>query len=592
MDYYGCMVLLNSFRTAALTVVVAVASQSALAQSISSESPADANESSIASNPMLDAELFYEIFLGELSTRSGDPGAGFALMLEAARRSGDGQLYRRAADIALQSRSGEYALAAARAWKEALPQAREANRYVLQILIALNRIDETGSLLRQDLAQSPSRAKATTLAALPQMYGRVSDKALAAKVVEQALVDELGNPATGPVALVSLGRLRLAAGDKSGALEAARKAQTLDNASEDAARLALILMEAGAADAEPLVTAALAKQPIPELRMDYARVLVGLQRYPEAQLQLETVTRDSPDLLDAWLVLATLQSQESRWADAQVSLQRFIERASSSGNVVARQKGLTQAYLLHSQIAEKQQDYDAAEAWLDRIVKMDDGVEVQMRRASLLARQGKLAQARALLRNLPGSSADAQRMKLLAEVQLLRQQGLYQEAFTVQSELTALAPDDAELVYDQAMLAEKAGKLDTMERLLRQVIAQHPQYHHAYNALGYSFADRGVHLNEARQLIMKALSFAPGDPFILDSLGWLEFRAGNKADARRHLESAYKVRPDAEIAAHLGEVLLSMGDKEGASRTWKEAQRANPENDALKETLKRLGVAP
>lgn len=592
MDYYGCMVLLNSFRTAALTVVVAVASQSALAQSISSESPADANESSIASNPMLDAELFYEIFLGELSTRSGDPGAGFALMLEAARRSGDGQLYRRAADIALQSRSGEYALAAARAWKEALPQAREANRYVLQILIALNRIDETGSLLRQDLAQSPSRAKATTLAALPQMYGRVSDKALAAKVVEQALVDELGNPATGPVAWVSLGRLRLAAGDKSGALEAARKAQTLDNASEDAARLALILMEAGAADAEPLVTAALAKQPIPELRMDYARVLVGLQRYPEAQLQLETVTRDSPDLLDAWLVLATLQSQESRWADAQVSLQRFIERASSSGNVVARQKGLTQAYLLHSQIAEKQQDYDAAEAWLDRIVKMDDGVEVQMRRASLLARQGKLAQARALLRNLPGSSADAQRMKLLAEVQLLRQQGLYQEAFTVQSELTALAPDDAELVYDQAMLAEKAGKLDTMERLLRQVIAQHPQYHHAYNALGYSFADRGVHLNEARQLIMKALSFAPGDPFILDSLGWLEFRAGNKADARRHLESAYKVRPDAEIAAHLGEVLLSMGDKEGASRTWKEAQRANPENDALKETLKRLGVAP
>ena len=592
MDYYGCMVLLNSFRTAALTVVVAVASQSALAQSISSESPADANESSIASNPMLDAELFYEIFLGELSTRSGDPGAGFALMLEAARRSGDGQLYRRAADIALQSRSGEYALAAARAWKEALPQAREANRYVLQILIALNKIDETGSLLRQDLAQSPSRAKATTLAALPQMYGRVSDKALAAKVVEQALVDELGNPATGPVAWVSLGRLRLAAGDKSGALEAARKAQTLDNASEDAARLALILMEAGAADAEPLVTAALAKQPIPELRMDYARVLIGLQRYPEAQLQLETVTRDSPDLLDAWLVLATLQSQESRWADAQVSLQRFIERASSSGNVVARQKGLTQAYLLHSQIAEKQQDYDAAEAWLDRIVKMDDGVEVQMRRASLLARQGKLAQARALLRNLPGSSADAQRMKLLAEVQLLRQQGLYQEAFTVQSELTALAPDDAELVYDQAMLAEKAGKLDTMERLLRQVIAQHPQYHHAYNALGYSFADRGVHLNEARQLIMKALSFAPGDPFILDSLGWLEFRAGNKADARRHLESAYKVRPDAEIAAHLGEVLLSMGDKEGASRTWKEAQRANPENDALKETLKRLGVAP
>ncbi len=592
MDYYDPMVLLNSFRTAALTAVIVVAAQSAWAQPVSGETPVNADESSPASNPLLDAELFYEIFLGELSTRSGDPGAGYALMLEAARRSSDGQLYRRAADIALQSRSGEYALAAAKAWKEALPQAREANRYVLQILIALNRIEETSSLLRQDLAQTPARAKVTTLVALPQMYGRASDKALAVRVVEQALVDELANPATGPMAWVSLGRLRLAAGDKSGALEAARRAQTLDNGSEDAARLGLMLMEEGAAEAEPLVTTALAKQPIPELRMDYARVLIGLQRSADAQRQLETITRDKPDLAEAWLVLATLQIQDNRVADAQASLQRFIERTSSFNNAAVQQKGMTQAYLLYAQIAEKQQDYGAAEAWLDRIVDTDEAVAVQIRRASLFARQGKLAQARMLLRNLPGSSADAQRMKLSAEVQLLRQQSLYQEAYTVQAELVGLAPDDAELVYDQAMIAEKAGKLDTMERLLRQVIARHPQYHHAYNALGYSFADRGVHLNEARQLIMKALSFAPGDPFILDSLGWLEFRAGNKADARRHLEAAYKVRPDAEIAAHLGEVLLSMGDKDGASRTWKEAQRTHPDSDTLKETLKRLGVVP
>lgn len=590
MDYYGPMVLFHSFRTAAFAAAVAVAAQSAWAQQPRSDNRATTGGPPATSNPALDAELFYEIFLGEVSARTGDPGAGYAFMLEAARRSADGQLYQRAADIALQARSGEYALAAARAWKEALPQSREANRYVLQILVALNRIGETPDLLRQELAQSPPRAKAASLSALPQMYGRASDKALAAKVVEQALVDELTNPATGPAAWVALGRLRLAAGDKGGALNAARKAQDLDNASEDAARLALELLDDSVPEAEPIVIQALAKQPVPDLRMAYARVLLGLQRYPDASRQLEAVTKEKPDLAEAWLVVATLQFQDNRLPAAEGSLQRFIDLASASSDAEVRQKSLTQAYLLYAQIAEKKKDFAAAEAWLARIDNAEEVFGAQMRRASLLARQGKLAQARALLRNLPGSSAENQRMKLAAEVQLLREQRLYKEAYQVQVEMVALAPDDAELVYDQAMLAEKMGNPDTMEQLLRQVIARQPQYHHAYNALGYSLADRGLRLAEAKQLILKALEFAPNDPFIMDSLGWVEFRLGNKADAKRLLETAYKARPDVEIAAHLGEVLWSLGDKEGATRVWKEGQRISPDNDTLKETLKRLGA--
>lgn len=590
MDYYGPMVLFHSFRTAAFAAAVAVAAQSAWAQQPSSVARATTGGPAAASNPALDAELFYEIFLGEVSARTGDPGAGYAFMLEAARRSADGQLYQRAADIALQARSGEYALAAARAWKEALPQSREANRYVLQILVALNRIGETPDLLRQELAQSPPRAKAASLSALPQMYGRASDKALAARVVEQALADELTNPATGPAAWVALGRLRLAAGDKGGALNAGRKAQDLDNASEDAARLALELLDENVPEAEPIVIQALAKQPVPELRMAYARVLLGLQRYPDAGYQLAAVTREKPDLAEAWLAVATLQFQDNRLPAAETSLQRFIDLASVNTDAEVRQKSLTQAYLLYAQIAEKKKDFTAAEAWLGRIDNADEVFGAQMRRASLLARQGKLTQARALLRNLPGTSPENQRMKLSAEVQLLREQRLYKEAYQVQVEMVALAPDDAELVYDQAMLAEKMGKPDTMEQLLRQVIARQPQYHHAYNALGYSLADRGVRLAEAKQLIMKALEFAPNDPFIMDSLGWVEFRLGNKADAKRLLETAYKARPDVEIAAHLGEVLWNLGDKEGATRVWKEGQRISPDNDILKETLKRLGA--
>lgn len=590
MDYYGPMVLFQSFRIASLAAVTALAMHAAGAQSVGAEVNSAKDQPAVESNPALDAELFYEIFLGEVSARTGDPGAGYAFMLEAARRSADGQLYQRAADIALQARSGDYALAAAKAWKEALPESREANRYVLQILVALNRIGETPDLLRQELAQSSPRAKTSTLTALPQMYGRASDKALAAKVVEAALVDELAHPATGPLAWVSLGRIRLAAGSKAGALEAARKAQALDRANEGAVRLALELLEENTPEAESLVTESLAERPIPELRMAYARVLLGLQRYTDAARQLELATQEKPDLVEPWLVLATLQLQDNRLQAAEAALQRFVKLVESAPDAELRQKGLTQAYLLHAQIAEKKQDFAAAEAWLARIDNAEEVFTAQTRRASLLARQGKVDQARALLRSLPGTTLDDRRTKLLAEVQLLREMRLYQDAYALQGELVALAPDDTELVYDRAMLAEKAGQPDTMERLLREVIAKKPEHYHAYNALGYSLADRGVRLAEAKQLILKALEFAPNDPFIGDSLGWVEFRMGNLAEARRLLESAYKARADVEIAAHLGEVLWTLGDKEAAMRIWKEGQRTSPDNETLKETLKRLGA--
>ncbi len=140
--------------------------------------------------------------------------------------------------------------------------------------------------------------------------------------------------------------------------------------------------------------------------------------------------------------------------------------------------------------------------------------------------------------------------------------------------------------------AALSGDFTEMERLLRQIMAAKPDYHHAYNALGYSFAERNLRLPEARQLIQKALEYAPGDPYISDSLGWVEFRLGNKAEAVRILETAYKAKPDAEIAAHLGEVLWSMGQRDRAQSIWREGLLLNNENDTLQETLKRLKVKP
>ena len=166
------------------------------------------------------------------------------------------------------------------------------------------------------------------------------------------------------------------------------------------------------------------------------------------------------------------------------------------------------------------------------------------------------------------------------------------QAYTLQAAMQKEAPDDVELAYDTAMLAERAGKYDAMEKLLRDIIARKPDFQHAYNALGYSFAERGIRLDEAETLIQKALDMEPGDPFITDSLGWVKFRRGDLAGAQALLEKAYATRQDAEIAAHLGEVLWVQGKRDRAQQIWRQALQADPDNSALKDTMKRLGVAP
>lgn len=539
----------------------------------------------------LDADLFYQLLLGELNARGTEPATGYALILDAARKTGDPALYQRAVELAFQSRSGEAALQAARAWKQAHPQSREANRYVLQILLALNRIQDTVEPLKTEIALADAKDRPAVLAAIPRTYGRAGDKKAAAAVVEQALADHLASPATGAAAWSAIGRLRLAAGDSAGALEAGRRGQALNARAEGPALLALELMEAKTPQAEPLVRKYLEDKPLPEIRMGYARVLLDAQRHSEALQQLQVITAERPQFAEAWLVQGTLLVQDNQLAPAEAALKRYVELAQSQRGE-ERSRGLAQAYLSLAQIAEKRKDYALAGAWLDKIENAQDLIAAQNRRASILARQGRLEEGRKLLRALPERNAGDARMKAMAEVNLLREHKQYKAAYDLLAEVATKDPRDTDAIYDQAMMAEKLGNLPEMERLLRQVIAAKPDYHHAYNALGYSFAERGIRLPEAKQLIQKALELAPGDPFITDSLGWVEFRLGNRAEALRVLEGAYKTRPDAEIAAHLGEVLWSLGQRDRAQAIWREGLLLSSDNETLLETLKRLKVKP
>jgi len=540
----------------------------------------------------LDGELFYQLLIGEINARAGEPAAGFALILDAARKTGNAQLYQRAADIALQSRSGDSALQAAQAWRQALPTSREANRYVLQILIALNRITETVEPLRAEVRLAPLPEQSQVIATLPRLYARAADKKLASGVLEQALADQLAAPATGAAAWTAVGRMRLAAGDLAGALAAGERAQAVEPTAEAPALLALELMTPKLPRAESLVQKYLEgnAKALPEIRMAYARNLLDTQRYAEAGAQLQVVTREKPDYPEGWLVLGSLQLQDNQLAAAQTSLLRYIELAQQGEAQEQTARGLSQAYLSLAQLAEKRKDFAGAESWLGKISNSQEMVQAQTRRASLLAKQGKLAEARQLIRQLPERKPEDARIKLMAEITLLRDQKQYKSAYDLLTQAVTQFPTEPELLYDQAMMAEKLGSLTEMERLLRQLMQLKPDYHHAYNALGYSLAERNVRLPEAKQLIQKALEYAPADPFILDSLGWVEFRMGNKAEASRILEAAYKAKPDAEIAAHYGEVMWSLGQRDKAIAVWKEGMLLNPDNETLLETLKRLRV--
>ena len=546
-------------------------------------------------NSNLDGELFYQLLVSEMSAQSGDNGSAYALMLDAARKSNSARAYERAVEIALHARNGDAALTAAQAWARAFPSSKEANRFQFQILLGLNKIAETHEPLKRELAGLSTDERAMAISLLPRYFARTTDKKLAASVVEKVLQSELGSRTTGPRAWATIGTMRLQAEDVIGAQEAARRGIALDARAEEPILLAVSIMGAKTPAAEAMVLKYLSDRPTIEVRMAYARGLITGQRYAEAYAQTMILTAEKPDYPEAWLMRGSLELQDANLIHAESSLKTYVTLSTQDAGVGSAQpmgRGLVQAFLMLSQVAEQGDRLDDAKAYLDKIESPGDSLRIQRRHAAILARQGKMDEARAVIRKVPEVHASDALDKINAEVQLLRDNREFAAAYQLLEETSSRFPDDMELVYDLAMVAEKVGKLDVMEGLLRKVIQIKPQYHHAYNALGYSLADRNIRLAEARQLIVKALETAPQDHFILDSLAWVEYRSGNFTEALRLLEMAYKARPDAEIAAHFGEVLWTTGQREQADAVWKEGKAINPKNETLLETIRRLRGNP
>ena len=538
----------------------------------------------------LDAVLFYQLLLGELYAQGGESGTGFSLLLDAARKSKDPALFQRAVDLALQARSGEGALQAARTWKQVIPGSADANRYILQILLALNKVEEAGQALKAALAGLPAEEQSAAIASVPRIFARVSDKLLAVQTVESALSQALTQPSTQASAWTTVGRMRRDVGQNQAAALAAQKAHAADTQATGPILLALSLLDKEPDLVQPLLLSYMAGPALPELRLGYARALISQQQNTAALAQLRTLNQAHPQFAPAWLFSGLLLSDMGQATQANQALQQFVSLAAASDDPELK-NGLSEAYFSLAQLAQQQGQWAQAEAWLSKIPAQTDPIKLGLRRASLLVEQGQLKQARQLLSNIPTTTPAQAQQKLLALAMFLREHKEYLAAYELLTQGLKNGPN-YELQSELAMTAEKMGKYDVMESLLREMMVAKPQDPHPLNALGFSLADRNLRLPEAKQLIEQAVALAPNDPYIRDSLGWVLFRLGDHAQALHLLESAYKAKPDAEIAAHWGEVLWVTGQTQQAAAIWREGLLLKSDNETLRDTFQRFKFKP
>ena len=539
----------------------------------------------------LNAVLFYQILLSELNTRQGSPGAGFSIMLDAARKTRDPALFQRAVDMALQARSGDAALQAAQTWKRELPQATEPNRYILQILLALNRVEEAGQALSVSIHDLPASEQNGAIASVPRIFSPLPDKKKAADVVEKALTRAMAQPATAASAWTSVGRMRRDAGQPDLAIQAALKARASDASAPGPIILGMSLMNSASPALQAMLDEAMQGQVLPELRLGYARTLIALQMFPQAVQQLTLLNTRHPEFAEGWLIHGLLLQETGQTNQAEQHLVRFVQ-LNAKNTEPEQQASQAEALMALAQMAQRQGQLERAGQWLAQMPASTDPIKLASRKADLLAQQGRLDEARLVLAQVQTTTPEQAKRKTLAQSQWMREHTQAAGAYTLVKAALDAQADDADLVSELAMVTEKLKRFDEMERLLRQLMKARPQDPQAFNALGYSLADRKIRLDEARSLIEQAVTLAPQDPYIQDSLGWVAFRQGKLAEALQVLQAAYQARPDAEIAAHLGEVMWVMGQTQEAANIWREGLLLKADNETLQETLKRLNFKP
>jgi tetratricopeptide (TPR) repeat protein len=534
----------------------------------------------------LSSELLFQLLASEVAAQRGEVASAASTYLSMARQTRDPRLAQRATELALAARMAEGALSAARLWHELSPASSRAAQTLETLLLSTGQLTEAEPLLRARLVQA--RADGQLSSAYQQIQRVLVRAANPAEAL--AMLDRLAAPdADVAAARMALAAQASAAGDAERAASEAAAALKLDPEDESIAVSTaeyLAQSPAGNDAGIALLQRFLKRQPKAlDARFALARMLAADKREDAAREQFEQALAQQPDSPAVLFSLAQLAWQTRQPKVAEQYLKRYLALPDSV------QRNDNPAWLFLGQIAEDERRTEDAISYYANVRRGEQALPALVRRAVLLSGQGRLEEARKLLHE-GAATNNRDRVQLIsAEAQLLREAGRASEALALLRNALDRLPENPDLLYDYAMMAERVDRLDIMESSLRKLIALRPDHAHAYNALGYTFADRNIRLDEAEELIGKALALRPGDPHIIDSMGWVRYRRGDLEGAIELLRKAWALSPEIDIAAHLGEVLWKAGQAEEARRLWREARKREPDNATLRETLARLNVS-
>jgi tetratricopeptide (TPR) repeat protein len=581
------------FRRVALALAAVCAAAGAFAQSPplpggvpQEERPAP------AADERLSADVFYRVLLGEVALQRGEPHVAARAYLEAARESRQPRLARRAAEIALMTRQRGMAEQAANLWLELEPAA-ERPRQILAALTA-----GTAGRAFEDGADSELRGRLERLLAdaavsgggvgeaflqLNRVFGQQSDKLAVYRLIAELAAPYPATPeAHFAIALAAYNTGLADPEIAKAALAAAERALALRPDWERGALLkAEILHKRSVADATAwletfLRTAAPESKPV---RGALAQYYVEQKRFADARALYRKLHAADPSQRELQFGSAVLSVQMKDWDAAEAELAE-LKRAGFGD------AGQVEFYL--AQVSEERGRHEEAIARYRDVPDGDRGWLAQLRIGILLGKLGRRDAALAHLRGLPAVTQEQKVQVRQAEAQLHRDANDNVAALEVLDRALAEHPDASDLLYDRAMVAEKAGRIDEAERGLRRLVELKPEDAQALNALGYTLVDRTDRIDEGFALIQKAHKLAPADPFILDSMGWALFRLGRLNEAEDYLQRAFAERPDPEIAAHLGEVLWAKGQRERARDVWQSQLKLAPDHPLLLETVRRF----
>lgn len=524
----------------------------------------------------LSESTLFGLLLGEVAAQRGEAELGAKTYLEIAKRTRDPRIARRAVEIANYARAPQVALEAARLWHEVDAQSPQALRMLTALLVGARRVEEAEPYMAKLLATDANTA-ASGLLQLARLLAQNPDKSANLRVVQRLAL----RYAELPEAHYAVAQAAVTANDERLALEELRRANELRPEWEQAAIFeAQLLRRSSPPQALERMSAFVAKYPNShDARMAYARLLVAERRYGEARAQFESLLATHKNDMDAIYAIGLLAMQAKEYALAEANFKRLLDLGFRDADAVRLALG---------QLAEERKDWPQALEWYRAVQRADQLLTARLRAANVLAKQGKLEEGRALLREGAAGSQQQRIQLVIAEAQLLRESNRNREAFELLGGALEKDPDQPELLYDHALTAEKLERLDILESNLRKLIQARPDHAHAHNALGYSLADRNERLPEARKLIERALEIAPDDLYIVDSMGWVLYRMGDLKNAANFLRRAWEGRPDAEIGAHFGEVLWMLGERGEAERIWKEAAETHPGNETLQRTIQRF----